>query len=133
MDALSLTYPDIQPKYPKGQSVENAVIRSVYSYEFGASNYIVEIAVYRTWPKGNMAVEPKIESSMSMFHKVWEWQMEDRFHTSSGRNWDPQLKCFFEDQDTQPEGMPGFQKAVKFLVSNCGSPSLKNKVRSFTT
>jgi hypothetical protein len=127
-DSLGLSYPDIKPYNPKKKPIEYAIVRSVYAYCLKPSKYTVEIAVYRTWPKGNMTVEPIIESSMSMFHKVWEYQMDECYYTSTGRKWDPQLKCFFEELG-QTGGISQLFEDIRFLVSNS---ALNNQVESVT-
>lgn len=129
-DYFGLPYPDINPRYSKDKSVEEVVIRSIYSYKFGASGYIVEIAVYRIWPRGIMTEEPRIESGMSMYHPEWDYQMAEVYDTSNTRDWDAKLNCFFRHED---EGIPGFLKEVKFLVSSLLSQTFRNNVASCVT
>jgi hypothetical protein len=113
-DSLGLSFPDVAPKHTDSYPVKEIVVRSVYSYKFGESGYIVEIVVYRTWDKGCMKKEPRIESSMSMYHQVWDWQMAAVWNTTKARDWDPQLSCFFEG-DGQQGGIPKFLEDIKFL------------------
>jgi hypothetical protein len=98
-DCLGLSYPGVSPKVTYGLDVRTVVVRSVYQYLLRDSGYIVEIAVYREWNGYNTAGEPKMLSSVSMFHPCWDDQMGSIENTTRERNWDPKLKCFFgEDQ-----------------------------------
>lgn len=113
-DSLGFPYPGITPKIKSSGPVNYLAVRSVYSYKFGTLGYIVEIAVYREWVNGDMAEEPKIESSMSMYHPEWDWQMAKVFNTSKVREWDPQLNCFF-GQECDKGGISNFLNEIIFL------------------
>ena len=94
-DCLGLSYPGVAPKFTLSLDVRTVVVRSVYQYLLRDSGNIVEIAVYREWNGYNTTGEPKMLSSVSMFHPVWDDQMNSIENTTSEREWDPELKCFF--------------------------------------
>lgn len=101
----------ISPKFVYGLDVTIVVVRSVYQYLLRGSGYIVEIAVYREWNGYNTSGEPKMLSSVSMFHPVWDDQMDSIENTTRERDWDRQLNCFFERQD-QGGGIRKFMEDV---------------------
>lgn len=110
-DCLGLSYPGVSPSTQYGLDVRNVVVRSVYQYMLKETGYIVEIAVYREWDGCNTAKEPKMLSSVSMFHPVWDGQMDSIEYTTKERDWDRQLRCFFEGPD-QNGGIPKFMEDV---------------------
>jgi hypothetical protein len=113
-DRLGFSYPRISPKVVYGLDVRIVVVRSVYQYLLRDSGYIVEIAVYREWNGYNTAGEPKMLSSVSMFHPVWDDQMDSIENTTRERNWDPQLNCLFERKD-QGGGIRKFMEDVVLI------------------
>lgn len=52
-------------------------------------------------------------SSVSMFHQAWDDQMCSIENTSNDRTWDPQLKCFFGDDEDR--GIGKFMSDVIFI------------------
>lgn len=98
-DCLGLLYPGVSPKFTYGLDVRTVVVRSVYQYLLRESGYIVEIAVYREWCGYNTAGAPKMLSSVSMFHPVWDDQMGSIENTTRSRNWDAELNCFFGEDE----------------------------------
>ena len=99
-DCLGLSYPGVSPKFTYGLDVRTVVVRSIYQYLLRDSGYIVEIAVYREWSGYNTTGPPKMLSSVSMFHPVWDDQMGSIENTTRARNWDPQLSCFFGEHES---------------------------------
>jgi len=131
-DPIGLSFPVIEPKISKftneddGHIFKEVVLRSVYSYQFGTSGYIVEIAVYRTWrkslAKGSLSweklmstTEPRIESSISMYNRMWDWTTTEAWDKTRSRNWDPQLRCFFGEEEVG-DGIPKFLETTKFFL-----------------
>jgi hypothetical protein len=108
-----LSYPGVAPRFTNGLDVRTVVVRSVYQYLLRDSGYIVEIAVYREWNGYNTTGEPKMLSSVSMFHPIWDDHMNSIENTSSEREWDPELNCFFV-QD-QSGGIPKFMEDVVLI------------------
>jgi hypothetical protein len=86
-----LSYPGVAPKHTHGLDVRAVVVRSVYQYLLKDSVYIIEIAVYREWGGYSTTGEPRILSSVSMFHPVWDYQMSSIENTTGERKWDPAL------------------------------------------
>jgi len=50
-------------------------------------------------------------SSISMFHPVWDDQMGSIENTTSVRNWDSQLNCFFGGEEGD-----GFRKFMEDVI-----------------
>ena len=103
-------------------------MRSVYAYSFIDSDYIIEIAIYRTWEGWNTNATPKLESSVSMYHPFWDYNMEETKNTTKQREWDRELKCFFPvpepKEDVGPKepgkqewkgGLDGFLHEAKYI------------------
>jgi hypothetical protein len=114
VDRLGFTYPGVSPKFVYGLDVRVVVVRSVYQYMLRDSGYIVEIAVYREWIGYNTTGEPRMLSSVSMFHPAWDDEMDSIENTTRERNWDPQLRCFFE-RENQSGGIQKFMEDVVFI------------------
>lgn len=94
LDLNGLPYPaiDFQNKEVSLDiPVSSIVVRSVYGYAFKNSQYIVEVAVYRSWDvttkviqgRGNPArptkriwdykrTEPEVQTGVSMYHNIWD-------------------------------------------------------------
>jgi hypothetical protein len=113
-DCLGLSYPGVAPKHTHGLDVRAVVVRSVYQYLLKDSVYIIEIAVYREWGGYSTTGEPRILSSVSMFHPVWDDQMSSIENTTGERKWDPELHCFFGD-DQSGGGIRKFMEDVAFI------------------
>lgn len=114
VDRLGFTYPGVSPKCVHGLDVRVVVVRSVYRYMLRDSGYIVDIAVYREWSGYNTTGEPRMLSSVSMFHPVWDNEMDSIENTTRERNWDPKLRCFFEGEN-QSGGIHKFMEDVAFI------------------
>jgi len=73
VDTLGLPYPGITPRQSLDLGIDEVHIRSVYEYVFTESQYIIEIAIYRSW-QGCQVVDrqPQIQTSVSMYHRVWD-------------------------------------------------------------
>ena len=123
VDSLGLPYPGITPYQSHNLRIDEVHIRSVYEYVFTGSQYIIEIAIYRSW-QGCEVVgrNPKIQTSVSLYHRVWDEETGTtlrRFerlelisavsieNTTNERSWDRDLKCFFE-RKYQIGGIQGF-------------------------
>lgn len=75
-DSLGLEYPAVTPTAPWGVYITKTVVRSVIQYKVRESGYIIEIAIYRTWEGEKTSDEPKMESSVSIYHPYWDDEME---------------------------------------------------------
>ena len=73
VDSLGLSYPGITPRKSPNLGIDEVHIRSVYDYVFTESQYVTEIAIYRSW-KGCDVVSrnPEIQTSVSLYHRVWD-------------------------------------------------------------
>ena len=134
-DSLGLPYPGVAPRLPPGKNVKSVVVKSVYEFKLAELNklepptdskdsepkvmksgYTIEIVVYRDWVDGNPRREPIVTASVSMYHDIWDFEMESIEDTTKERNWDENLRCFFE-QDGQEGGLSKFFSDVQFVQS----------------
>lgn len=121
-DCLGLSYPRVAPKNTPGIDVRAVVVRSVYQYLLKDSGYIIEIAVYREWGGYSTTGEPKILSSVSMFHPIWDDQMSSIENTTGERKWDTELSCFFGDDQTGG-GIQKFMEDVALIQGLLSGPA----------
>jgi len=143
-DLLGLPYPGVAPRLPPREKVTSVVVKSVYEFKLAElkksepptdlkdsepargdkdpgpnvmkSGYTIEIVVYRDWIDGNPRREPIVTASVSMYHDIWDIEMESIEDTTKERNWDENLRCFFE-QDGQEDGLAKFFSDVQFVQS----------------
>jgi hypothetical protein len=88
------------------------VLRSIYEYQFKESEYVVEIAIYRRWGNHQRAhLKPELQSSVSLYHRVWDEQTASIEGSTDERKWDRQLKVFF-NQEHQIGGLECFLDRV---------------------
>lgn len=99
IDALGCPFPAISMNKDYNFDVKEIVIRSCYDYQFLQSDYILEIAIYRSWTrdewKQSPKPAPKVESSITMYHPFWDFEMVETKNTAKIRTWDKELNCFF--------------------------------------
>lgn len=100
-DTLGLSYPGVSPgpRCPYGVIISKVVVRSVIHYLVRDSGYIIEIAIYRTWEGDNTSEEPKMASSVSLYHPSWDLTTESIEMTTKVRGWDKSLSHFFDNGD----------------------------------
>ncbi|KAG9248740.1 hypothetical protein BJ878DRAFT_538079 [Calycina marina] len=137
-DSIGLGYPAIDFKGKEVSldvPVSSLVMKSVYEYIFAESQYIIEVAVYRSWDVTTKIVhpvrnktskfegtriwdykrtEPEVQTSVSMYHSVWDWETASIEHETSERGWDKELKCFFREK-YQVGGMKRFMEEIAFV------------------
>ena len=84
--------------------------------------------MYRTWEGCDTTKEPKMQSSVSMFHPTWDDEMESiEDMTTKERRWDKELECFFEAPG-QMGGFPRFLDEV-LLIQGMLNEAVRNSVR----
>ena len=104
-DILGLPYPGINPAHPQGGfTVSSVVLKSVSQYKTQPGGYTVDVTIYREWDgyKTTMFengmktnIDPKIKTSVSMWHPDWENEMASNEGTTREREWDRQLAKLF--------------------------------------
>jgi len=131
VDFLGLPYPGITPRQSLNLGIDEVHIRSVYEYVFTQSQYVIEIAIYRSWQGCDVVGrDPEIQTSVSLYHRVWDEETGQGHpvnlnsmkltsavsieNTTHDRSWDRDLKCFFE-QKYQIGGIEGFLDHVVFI------------------
>jgi hypothetical protein len=103
--------------------IDSVVLRSTIQYKLVESGCIVEISIYRTWNGHDTKTEPVIETSVSMFHQDWEWQLAK---TTDVRDWDDHLTPLFSNGTTDKTGIAVFFEEVGEIQSD-----LSDACRSF--
>jgi len=104
-DILGLPYPGINPAHPQGGfTVSSVVLKSVSQYKILPGGYTIDMTIYREWNgyKTTMFengekinIDPKIKTSVSMWHPNWENEMASNEATIREREWDRELANFF--------------------------------------
>jgi len=115
MDSLGAPYPNVLPGAPYSIHIDSVVLRSTIQYRIIDSGCVVEISIYRRWQGRNTNIEPVVETSVSMFHQDWEWQLAE---TTDVRDWDEFLTPLFSNGTTDKTGIEQFFHEVGEIQSD---------------
>jgi len=117
MDLLGAPYPDVRPGAPYNIQINSIILRSTIQYRIIDSGSVVEISIYRTWQGRNTKIEPVVETSVSMFHQDWEWQLAE---TTDVRDWegDEFLSPLFSNGTRDKTGIEQFFHEVGEIQSD---------------
>ena len=112
-DALGLKFPGVKPRHPVSVSVRSVAVRSSFQFLNRDSNFVVDVSIYREWNRTYTNPEPKLMTSVSMFHRGWESAME-AIASTANRDWDTELRTFFPNHKGK-DGLRVFLDDVQWV------------------
>ncbi|THV46754.1 hypothetical protein BGAL_0362g00040 [Botrytis galanthina] len=106
-DKYGFVYPRITPRVQAGLRVEKVTLQSIYRFKTQKGGYCLEFTINRNWNGLSTVAEPDICAGVTVFHDLWDTDMEANDHTTMDRDWQRDMSNFF------PAG--GFEEFVEEL------------------
>ncbi|KAF7950623.1 uncharacterized protein EAE97_002175 [Botrytis byssoidea] len=106
-DKYGFVYPRITPRVQAGLRVEKVTLQSIYRFKTQKGGYCLEFTINRNWDGLSTVAEPDVCAGVTVFHDLWDTDMEANDHTTMVRDWQRDMSNFF------PAG--GFEDFVEEL------------------
>ncbi|TGO82493.1 hypothetical protein BPOR_0819g00050 [Botrytis porri] len=94
-DKYGFVYPRITPRVQAGLRVEKVTLQSIYRFKTQKGGYCLEFTINRNWNGLSTVAEPDICAGVTVFHDLWDTDMEANDHTTMERDWQRDMSNFF--------------------------------------
>ncbi|KAF7951887.1 hypothetical protein EAE96_007184 [Botrytis aclada] len=94
-DKYGFVYPRITPRVQAGLRVEKVTLRSIYRFKTQKGGYCLEFTIDRNWNGLSTVADPDICAGVTVFHDLWDTDMEANDHTTMDRDWQKDMSNFF--------------------------------------
>ncbi|KAF7915619.1 hypothetical protein EAE99_010132 [Botrytis elliptica] len=94
-DKYGFVYPRITPRVQAGLRVEKVTLQSIYRFKTQKGGYCLEFTINRNWNGLSTVAEPDVSAGVTVFHDLWDTDMEANDHTTMDRDWQRDMSNFF--------------------------------------
>lgn len=116
-DKYGLKYPRIAPRDQPDLRIDKVTLQSLYRFKTRTGGYCLEFAFNRNWIGSSTVPEPEVTAGVSMFHDLWDTEMEPN-PTTADRDWRKDMSNFFpKGPNAEKERFDVFMGMLKYLLT----------------